>query len=50
MRTALPRTVIVDPANTNNVLSELLSDSEKEFIGTAASRSAAQQYWEDIIA
>lgn len=47
--TSLASTRVVDPANTNNILSDDLSKAEKEHIAALASRSAAQQYWENII-
>lgn len=40
---------IVDPANTNNILSEDLTTAEKQLVATQATRSAAEQYWERII-
>jgi hypothetical protein len=40
---------IVDPANTNNVLSEELTQSEKQRVATQAAQSAREQYWERII-
>ncbi len=40
---------IIDPANTNNVISEDLSSSEKRGIAQQAKISAGKQYWEDII-
>lgn len=47
--TSLVSNRICDPANTNNILSDDLSKAEKEHIAALASRSAAQQYWENII-
>lgn len=47
--TSLVSTRVMDPANTNNILSDDLSKAEKEHIAALASRSAAQQYWENII-
>ncbi len=40
---------IVDPANTNNILSELLNANEKKAIISKAKISAGQQYWKDIV-
>lgn len=40
---------IVDPANTNNVISDDLSASEKRSIAQQARSSANKQYWKDII-
>jgi hypothetical protein len=46
---SLPSTRIVDPANTNNILSDDLTQQEKREIASLAARSAGQQYWKDII-
>lgn len=40
---------ILDPANTSNTLSELLSQPEKDAIKKQAKISAAKPYWENII-
>jgi hypothetical protein len=40
---------IIDPANTNNVISEDLYKYEKEAIQKKASESRSQKYWKDII-
>lgn len=40
---------IVDPANSNNILSNLLSVNEKNLIIRKAQESAKQEYWRDII-
>lgn len=40
---------IIDPANTNNVLSDELSQMEKKSLGIAAQQSLAAPYWGDII-
>jgi hypothetical protein len=40
---------IVDPANTNNVISDDSSPREKGAIATRASWSLAQSYWEDVL-
>jgi hypothetical protein len=42
-------TRVVDPANTNNVLSDDLTKPERERIANLAAQSARQQYWKDII-
>lgn len=47
--TSLTSTRIVDPSNTNNVLSDDLTKEEKERIASLAAQSAGQQYWKDII-
>lgn len=46
---SLSSTRIIDPSNTNNVLSDLLSKSERETVARAAARAAAEPYWEQII-
>lgn len=40
---------IVDPANSNNILSDLLTLTEKKTIVSKAKISAGQQYWRDIV-
>ena len=40
---------VVDPANSNNILSDDLSSSEKREICSMAQKSLAEQYWEQII-
>ena len=40
---------IIDPANTNNVLSDELSQMEKKSLSNAAQQSLAALYWEEII-
>jgi hypothetical protein len=40
---------IVDPANTNNILSDLLTVAEKNNIISKAKIAAPQQYWENIV-
>jgi hypothetical protein len=39
----------MDPANTNNILSDDLTKQEKARIASLAAQSARQQYWKDII-
>lgn len=46
---SLASTRVMDPANTNNVLSDDLTKHEKERIASLATQSARQQYWKDII-
>jgi len=46
---SLVSTRVMDPANTNNVLSDDLTKPEKERIASLAARSASQQHWKDII-
>lgn len=40
---------IVDPANSNNILSDLLTANEKKSIISKAKISVGQQYWENIV-
>lgn len=47
--TSLTSTRIEDPANTNNALSDDLTNQEKERIVGLAAQSAREQYWEKII-
>lgn len=47
--TALATARIVDPANTNNILSDDLTQTEKQRIAAQAAQSAREQYWGRII-
>ncbi len=40
---------IVDPANSSNILSDLLNNSEKNKIISKAKEAISQQYWENIV-
>ncbi|MCC6653314.1 MAG: nucleotidyltransferase [Candidatus Eisenbacteria bacterium] len=40
---------IVDPANTNNILSDDLTQAEKQRVAAQAAQSAREQHWERII-
>lgn len=40
---------VVDPANSNNILSDLLTVAEKNKIIAKAKVAASQQYWENIV-
>ena len=40
---------IIDPANSNNVISDDLTSSEKTAVARQANTSVAKPYWEDII-
>lgn len=40
---------IVDPANTNNLISDDLTQAGKQRISTAGGRARAAQYWRDIV-
>jgi len=39
----------VDPANTNNIISDDLTDTEKRVIASQAGQSRRQQSWESIV-
>lgn len=47
--TSLPTRRIVDPENTNNVISDDLTLAEKNAVARQAKASAGEQYWRDII-
>ncbi|MBX3306485.1 MAG: nucleotidyltransferase domain-containing protein [Nitrospira sp.] len=49
LRDRFPNARIIDPANTNNIISEDLTDSERATIQQAAKRAAAEPYWEGIV-
>jgi hypothetical protein len=40
---------VIDPSNSNNIISESLSTAEKNKIAQQAANSINQQYWKDII-
>lgn len=40
---------VVDPANSNNILSDDLTAGEKRILSTQAQKSLTEQYWEQII-
>lgn len=40
----------IDPANTNNCISDQISSAEKKRIATAAKHSASQKNWKDVVA
>lgn len=42
-------TIVLDPANSNNVLSEIITKNEKHKIFAAASKSVSQINWSNII-
>jgi len=46
---SLTVTRIVDPANTNNILSDDLTQSEKQQVAAQAAQAAREQTWERII-
>jgi hypothetical protein len=40
---------VIDPSNTNNIISDSLTTAEKNKIAQQATNSISQQYWKDII-
>jgi len=40
---------LYDPSNTNNIVSDTMSDTEKELIADAAFKSYELKYWEQIV-
>jgi hypothetical protein len=40
---------LVDPANSNNILSDLMTIKEKQAIVSAARKSVKEQYWGSIV-
>jgi hypothetical protein len=49
LRDSFPAARFVDPANTNNVVSDDLTVAEKKAISSAARTARAAPYWEDIV-
>lgn len=49
LQNQLPTSRIVDPANSANIISDLLSVSEKQKIAQTAKESSNKTYWEGII-
>lgn len=49
LRDTFPNARIVDPANTNNIISEDLNDRERSTIQQAATRASSAPYWEQIL-
>jgi Second Messenger Oligonucleotide or Dinucleotide Synthetase domain len=45
----IQNTRVIDPANSNNIISNDLTDVEKTKIAQVAQTSAIQEYWENII-
>lgn len=50
LRDRFPNARVVDPANTNNIISDDLSAADKTKIATAAGRALQATHWEHIIA
>ena len=46
---SIESTTYMDPANTNNCISDQISVSEKRKIASIATKSKDQQYWKDIV-
>jgi hypothetical protein len=49
LRDSFPNARVVDPANTNNIISDELSATERGKIKAAVQRAIAQQYWTNIV-
>jgi hypothetical protein len=49
LRDEFAGTRIMDPANTNNIISEDLTSAEKRKISAAAAQARATPYWNDIV-
>lgn len=47
--TSIESTTYMDPANTNNCISDQISSAEKRRIALVATSSRSQQYWKDIV-
>ena len=47
--TSLGSTRVEDPTNSNNVISDDLTNAEKQRIATTASQSANEPYWERVV-
>lgn len=45
----LPSKRYIDPANGNNIISDDLSDSEKQLVAVKAQTSLNEQYWQGIV-
>lgn len=46
---SLPTERVIDPANTNNLISDDMTQAEKNAVAEKATASAGKQYWKDII-
>lgn len=49
LRDSFVAAVVIDPANSNNRISDELSQSEKQSIAQEASSSLAKKYWKEIL-
>jgi hypothetical protein len=49
LRDSFPSARYIDPANTNNVVSDDLTATEKQAISSAARAARSAPYWEDIV-
>lgn len=49
LRDTVQTRLIIDPANTNNTISDTITDAEKRAIAIAAEKSRNQKYWSRII-
>jgi hypothetical protein len=50
LRDKFPNARVVDPANTNNIISDDLSAADKTKIATAAGQALKATHWEHIVA
>ncbi|MDV7202259.1 hypothetical protein RYZ18_13070 [Roseovarius sp. 10] len=46
---SLPTTRVIDPANTNNIISDDMTKEEKNAVAAMANASIGKKYWKDII-
>lgn len=49
LRDSLVNARVIDPANSNNTVSDDLSSAEKQVVANAAATSRNKPYWSDII-
>ena len=49
LRDTFPTARFIDPANTNNILSDDLSNAEKQAIKTAATNALSAKNWQEIV-
>jgi hypothetical protein len=49
LRDTFPNARVVDPANTNNIISDDLNAAERARIKAAAEQAIKAQYWSEIV-
>jgi hypothetical protein len=49
LRGTFPNARVIDPANTNNIISDDLSEAERARIKAAAEQAVKAQYWSEIV-